>query len=191
MLQINYLFLLIYCLELGTKFSIVRYGNVVGSRGSVFPLFKKIISENKKILPITHPNMTRFWITEDQGVNFVLNSFQRMIGGEIFIPIMPSIKITDLAKSMGNNIKIKIIGIRPGEKIHELLYSSDESESVRQMKNHLVIIPTFTKNYATKKYVNNLKEIGKKVKMRLDYSSGKNKKFLSVSEIKKLNKKIS
>ena len=84
-----------------------------------------------------------------------------MIGGEIFIPIMPSIKITDLAKSMGNNIKIKI-GIRPGEKIHELLYSSDESESVRQMKNHLVIIPTFTKNYATKKYVNNLKEIGKK-----------------------------
>lgn len=177
--------------NLGTKFSIVRYGNVVGSRGSVFPLFKKIISENKKILPVTHPNMTRFWITENQGVDFVLNSFQRMIGGEIFIPIMPSIKITDLAKSMGNNIKIKIIGIRPGEKIHELLYSSDESESVRQMKNHLVIIPTFTKNYATKKYVNNLKEIGKKVKMRLDYSSGKNKKFLSVSEIKKLNKKIS
>ena len=177
--------------NLGTKFSIVRYGNVVGSRGSVFPLFKKIISENKKILPITHPNMTRFWITEDQGVNFVLNSFQRMIGGEIFIPIMPSIKIIDLAKSMGNNIKIKIIGVRPGEKIHELLYSSDESESVRQMKNHLVIIPTFTKNYSTKKYVNNLKEIGKKVKMRFDYSSGKNKNFLSVSEIKKLNKKIS
>ncbi len=177
--------------NLGTKFSIVRYGNVVGSRGSVFPLFKKIISENKKILPITHPDMTRFWITENQGVDFVLNSFQRMIGGEIFIPIMPSIKITDLAKSMGNNIKIKIIGVRPGEKIHELLYSSDESESVRQMKNHLVIIPTFTKNYSTKKYVNNLKEIGKKVKMRLDYSSGKNKNFLSVSEIKKLNKKIS
>ena len=177
--------------NLGTKFSVVRYGNVVGSRGSVFPLFKKLIKENKKILPITHPDMTRFWITLDQGVEFVLQSFKRMIGGEIFIPIIPSIKITDLAKSMGPNIKTNIIGIRPGEKIHELLCSADESQNVKKMKNHLVIIPSYTQNSLNKKYINNLGEKGKIVKRDFEYNSGKNKDFLRISDIKKLNNNIS
>ena len=91
------------------KFSIVRYGNVVNSRGSVIPLFKKYVDENHSYLPITDPSMTRFWITLDQGVNFVLNSFRLMIGGETFVPKIPSIKITDLAKAIGPNLKQKLL----------------------------------------------------------------------------------
>ncbi len=176
--------------NLGTKFSVVRYGNVVGSRGSVLPLFKKILNEKKNILPITHPDMTRFWITLDQGVEFVLQSFKRMIGGEIFIPIIPSIKISDLAKSMGNNIKTKIIGVRPGEKIHELLCSADESQNVRKLKNHLVMIPSYTQNALDKKYINNLGEKGITVKKNFEYNSGTNKDFLKIPDIKKLNNLI-
>lgn len=177
--------------NLGTKFSVVRYGNVVGSRGSVFPLFRKLINEKKNVLPITHPDMTRFWITLDQGVEFVLQSFKRMTGGEIFIPIIPSIKITDLAKSMGSNIKTKIIGIRPGEKIHESLCSADESQNVRKMKDHLVIIPSYIQSALNKKYINNLGEKGSTVKKDFEYNSGSNKNFLKISDIKKLNNKIS
>lgn len=176
--------------NLGTKFSVVRYGNVVGSRGSVLPLFKKILNEKKNVLPITHPDMTRFWITLDQGVEFVLQSFKRMIGGEIFIPIIPSIKITDLAKSMGKNIKTKIIGVRPGEKIHELLCSVDESQNVRKLKNHFVMIPSYTQNALDKEYINNLGEKGITVKKNFEYNSGTNKDFLKIPDIKKLNNLI-
>ena len=98
-----------------TRFSVVRYGNVVGSRGSIVPYFKKLISEKSSFLPITDKRMTRFWITLDHGVDFVLKSFQRMHGGEVFIPKIPSIQIINLAKAMAPNLKIKFIGIRPGE----------------------------------------------------------------------------
>lgn len=176
--------------NLGTKFSVVRYGNVVGSRGSVLPLFKKLVMQNKNVLPITNKDMTRFWITLNEGVNFVLKSFNRMIGGEIFIPIIPSIKITDLAKSMGKNIKVKIVGVRPGEKIHELLCSEDESQNVRKMGNHLVIVPNYFKYSKKSDYKDMEGNVGKKVSKSFQYSSGKNKKFLNINEIKKLNNKI-
>ncbi len=176
--------------NLGTKFSVVRYGNVVGSRGSVLPLFKKFIKQNKKTLPITHKDMTRFWITLDEGVNFVLKNFNRMIGGEIFIPIIPSIKITDLAKSMGKNIKTKIIGIRPGEKIHESLCSVDEAENVRRVKDHLVIIPNFIKKNKKTNYIDRQGNKGVKVSKNFEYNSGTNKDFLNIKQIKELNNKI-
>ena len=125
-----------------TRFAVVRYGNVIGSRGSVTKVFNTFIESNKNYLPITHRDMTRFWITLEEGVNFVINSFERMIGGEIFIPKIPSIKITDLAKAMAPNYKIKYIGIRPGEKMHELLFSKDESINVLDYKKFYIIKPS-------------------------------------------------
>ena len=113
-----------------------------------------------------------------------------MIGGEIFIPIIPSIKITDLAKSMGKDIKTKIIGVRPGEKIHELLCSTDRSQNVRKLKNHFVMIPSYTQNALNKKYINNLGEKGITVKKNFEYNSGTNKDFLKIPDIKKLNNLI-
>ncbi len=109
------------------KFSVVRYGNVVCSRGSVIPFFQKLIAEGSKELPITDERMTRFLITLEQGVEFVLKNFERMQGGEIFVPKIPSIKIVDLAKTLAPNLPYKIIGIRPGEKLHEIMCPSDDS----------------------------------------------------------------
>lgn len=173
--------------NIGTKFSVVRYGNVAGSRGSVIPIFKELIKSNSNFLPITDKEMTRFWITLNQGVNFVIKSFSRMIGGEIFIPVIPSIKITDLAKAMSPKTKQKIIGVRPGEKIHELLFSSVESSRVKYVKDHYVILPHV---YSKKIYKNNSGEVGKNIIKNFEYSSETNKKFLSINEIKKLNEKI-
>ena len=104
-----------------SRFSVVRYGNVVGSRGSVAPFFKKILNQGELSLPITHPDMTRFWITLRQGVDFVLENFERMHGGEIFVPKIPSIKIVDLAKALSPDANHDIVGIRPGEKLHEVM----------------------------------------------------------------------
>ena len=109
------------------KFSVVRYGNVVGSRGSVVPFFKKLICEGVKELPITDERMTRFFITLEDGVNFVLKNFERMQGGEIFVPKIPSMKIVDMAKALAPNLSHKIIGIRAGEKLHEIMCPADDS----------------------------------------------------------------
>ena len=125
-----------------TSFSVVRYGNVLGSRGSVAPLFKKIAEERNKFLPITHKDMTRFWITLDESINFVIESFKRMSGGEIFVPKIPSVKITDLAKAIAPKIKTKIIGIRPGEKIHELMCPNESYHLTIEFKKHFVIMPS-------------------------------------------------
>ena len=132
-----------------TKFSVVRYGNVVGSRGSIVPFFQDLINKNSKYLPITDPEMTRFWITLEQGVDFVLKTFKIMNGGEIFIPKIPSIKIVDLAKAMAPNIKKKIIGVRPGEKIHELMCQKEMSNQILEFKNFYIIIPFPTRIYNT------------------------------------------
>ena len=167
-----------------TKFSVVRYGNVIGSRGSVVPFFNKLISEGKNFLPITHPSMTRFWITINQGINLVSNSFKRMIGGEIFVPIIPSIRIIDLAKAMAPNLKHKIIGIRPGEKIHEVMCTQDDT--VWKFKDYYLIVPIDADKNKYRK--NKLKEVGKQVSEKFEYSSGTNKTFLSISQIRKLNK---
>lgn len=169
-----------------TKYSVVRYGNVVGSRGSVVPYFDKLIKEKSKFLPITHPTMTCFWITIDQGIELVAKSFQRMIGGEIFVPIIPSIRIVDLAKAMAPKLKHKIIGIRPGEKIHEVMCTKDDAVNVWKFKNFYTIVPTNSDKNKFKK--NNLKEIGVSVPNNFEYNSGTNNNFLSVSQIIELNK---
>ena len=170
-----------------TFFSVVRYGNVLGSRGSVVPYFKKFLETNN-FLPITHKSMTRFWITLDQGVNFVINSFRRMSGGELYIPKIPSVKITDLAKAMAPNLKQKIVGIRPGEKIHEIMCPNETAHLTYEFKDHYLINQSI-KSEKNKKIKNKIGEVGIKVKANFEYNSGENK-FLSLEQIKKLNNSL-
>ena len=169
-----------------TRFSITRYGNVVGSRGSVLPVFEEIHANKKNHFPITDERMTRFWITLSDGVYFVLKNFERMFGGEIFVPKIPSIKITDLAKAISPNAKFKIIGIRPGEKLHEAMCIKEECDNTFEYKNFYIIKPAISFIDKRKKQIANitaLKEKGKKVKEGFEYNSGLNEKFLSVKEI--------
>ncbi|MDD3325364.1 MAG: UDP-N-acetylglucosamine 4,6-dehydratase (inverting) [Sulfurospirillaceae bacterium] len=161
-----------------TEFSVVRYGNVVGSRGSVVPLFKKLIASGVKELPITELDMTRFWITLEQGVNFVLKNFARMKGGEIFIPKIPSMKMVDLAKSMAPNLGVKVIGIRPGEKMHEVMVPKDDSHLTLEFDDHFVIQPSIIFTQQNDFTCNALKEVGKPVKMGFEYSSETNAQWL-------------
>lgn len=130
-----------------TIFSVVRYGNVVGSRGSVVPFFKKLLEEGADSLPITHEEMTRFWITLDQGVDFVLSNLALMQGGEIFVPKIPSMKIIDLAQAMKPGVKTHIIGIRPGEKLHEWMLTADESLNTVETQDRYVLLPSFMKKW--------------------------------------------
>ena len=175
--------------EIKTVFAVVRYGNVVGSRGSVLPFFKELIKNKNNPLPITHKDMTRFWITLDEGINFVLNCFKLMRGGELFIPKMPSIKITDLAKSLKSDIKFKFIGVRPGEKIHETLCPIESSRDTIEFKNYFVIRPgtDFSKHQSENYLLSLEKEKGKLVSENFIYSSDQNPHFLKINEIKKLN----
>jgi len=172
-----------------TVFSVVRYGNVVGSRGSVVPFFRKLIAQGTDHLPITDDRMTRFWITLQQGVDFVLKNFDRMHGGEIFVPKIPSVRITDLASAMAPNLTQKIIGIRPGEKLHEIMCPSDDSHLALEFTDHYVLCPTITFNSRINDFrVNNLNEQGKPVTQGFEYNSGTNPHFLSVSEVAEFNK---
>jgi len=125
----------------GTRFCVVRYGNVVGSRGSVVPFFRKLIEEKAEYLPITDERMTRFWITLPQGVNFVLSSMALMQGGEIFVPKIPSMRMTELASTLAPNMKIKIVGIRPGEKLHEVMVPEDDGRSTLEIADRYLILP--------------------------------------------------
>ena len=174
-----------------TKFSVVRYGNVVGSRGSVVPFFNKTINEGGSYLPVTHKEMTRFWITLQEGVNFVLKGMGRMQGGEIFIPKIPSVRIVDLAKAMAPDLSIKIIGIRPGEKLHEIMCPADDSHLTIEYDDHYVITPSirfFSKNHDLS--VNKLGEKGVSVKHGEKYDSGTNPHFLTLEEIRDYNEKM-
>ena len=132
-----------------TRFSVVRYGNVIGSRGSVVPFFVKLLKEGKKELPITHKDMTGFLITLEQGVKFVLKNFERMQGGEIFIPKIPSMKIIDLAKALCPDCKHKIIGIRPGEKMHEIMIAKDDSHLTIEQDDIDSVIKTLKSDFLT------------------------------------------
>ncbi|HEV7178352.1 MAG TPA: UDP-N-acetylglucosamine 4,6-dehydratase (inverting), partial [Candidatus Baltobacteraceae bacterium] len=125
-----------------TRFAVVRYGNVVGSRGSVLPFFHNLIAEGAVDLPITDARMTRFWITLPQGVDFVTKAFERMRGGEIFVPKIPSVRITDLATSLAPHLQQRCVGIRPGEKLHESMVPSDESHLTLEFEHHYVIAPS-------------------------------------------------
>ncbi len=172
------------------KFSVVRYGNVIGSRGSVVPFFKKLIDEGATKLPITDDKMTRFLITLNQGVEFVIKNFERMQGGEIFVPKIPSMKITDLAKALAPELPHEIIGIRPGEKLHEIMCPADDSHLTIEFDDHYVITPTiiFTskRNYAK----NGLKEIGKPVKQGFEYNSGNNDWWMDAKTLNDFIKEI-
>lgn len=127
-----------------TRFSVVRYGNVVGSRGSVIPFFRKLVAEGADHLPITDERMTRFWITLQQGVNFVVTSFTVMRGGEIFVPKIPSMRIVDLAQCFGPELPLRVVGIRPGEKLHEVMITEDDSRLTLELGDRYVIEPAFT-----------------------------------------------
>ena len=172
-----------------TRFSVVRYGNVVGSRGSVVPLFQNLIRENTKKLPITDIRMTRFWITLQQGVDFVMDCFNHMQGGEVFVPKLPSVLITDLAKAMSSEIDFEIIGIRPGEKIHEVMCPADDSHLTIEFEKYFLIKPSIKFTDSEINYEKNKKDnsIGKLVSEGFAYNSGDNEHFLSVEEIRKIN----
>ena len=162
-----------------TRFSVVRYGNVIGSRGSVVPFFQKLISEGAAKLPITHKDMTRFMITLSSGVEFVLKSFNRMHGGEVFIPKLPSMYITELAKAMAPDMPQKIIGIRPGEKLHEVMCPQDESHLALEFDDHYVIRPSIEFTFVDDFTNNRLGEIGVPVGQNYEYNSGGNTEWLS------------
>jgi UDP-N-acetylglucosamine 4,6-dehydratase len=173
-----------------TRFSVVRYGNVIGSRGSVLPYFKKLVEEGANELPITDPRMTRFWVTLQQGVDFVLDNFQRMRGGEIFVPKIPSVRIVDLAESIAPGMSHKTIGIRPGEKLHEIMCPSDDSHLTLEFHDHFVIKPGI-RFYDTQDYtVNGVGEKGTPMKEGFCYSSSDNPNFLSVQELTHLNDQV-
>ncbi len=163
-----------------TRFSVVRYGNVVGSRGSVVPFFQKLINDGATELPITDSAMTRFLITLEDGVNFVLNNFERMHGGEIFIPKIPSMKMIDLAISLAPNLPHKTIGIRPGEKMHEVMITADDR--VVEFDNYYVITPTIQFNHQVEYTKNALGEQGKDIGIGFEYNSLNNTQWLTNKE---------
>lgn len=172
-----------------TRFSVVRYGNVVASRGSVVPLFYDLASKKEKNFPITDLRMTRFLITLNQSINFIVQSFLEMQGGEIFIPKIPSVKITDIAKAIMPSCSFKIVGIRPGEKIHEKLFSINESHYILEFKTYFIIKPSITFFENSSNYqINKSNEKGKKPSTGFEYCSSSNKNFLNIMDIKKLLK---
>ena len=160
-----------------TRFSVVRYGNVVGSRGSVVPFFEKLITEGATELPITDGAMTRFLITLEDGVQFVLDDFERMHGGEIFIPKIPSMEMTNLAKSLAPTLPHKIIGIRPGEKMHEVMITADDR--VVEFDSYYVILPTIQFNRKVEYTTNALGEKGKNIGIGFEYNSLNNTEWLT------------
>lgn len=173
-----------------TRFSVVRYGNVVGSRGSVVPFFEKLRQEGATSLPITHPEMTRFWISLQQGVDFVLKNFERMSGGEIFVPKIPSVRITDLAKAIAPDAEQRIVGIRPGEKLHEIMCPADDSHLTLEFDDHYVLRPTIRfYDHQNTFETNRVGEKGKPVPVGFEYNSGSNDHFLTRDEIVEFNAK--
>lgn len=170
----------------GTIFSIVRYGNVAGSRGSVIPFFKSLIKEGYKELPITDFRMTRFWITLEQGVELVFKALEESKGGETYISKIPSFKITDLAKAMLSDVKLKEVGIREGEKLHEVMITRDDSRTTYEYPKHYIIYPHFDWWNSRKFFTTG----GKLIKEGFEYNSGKNNEWLSVEDLRSEMKKI-
>lgn len=168
-----------------TAFSVVRYGNVAGSRGSVVPFFEKLIAQGATSLPITDAAMTRFWISLRESVDFVLKCFQRMHGGEIFVPKLPSIRIVDLATAMAPHLPQNLIGIRPGEKLHEILCPADNSHLTLEFRDHYVMRPSIKFHDRGYDYLENrLGETGAFVARGFEYNSGTNPVRYSVEQIR-------
>lgn len=172
----------------GPRFSVVRYGNVVGSRGSVVPFFQGLLQKGETVLPVTHPDMTRFWIPLSEGVEFVIKNFERMQGGEIFVPKIPSVRIVDLVEAISGIRQYQEVGIRPGEKMHEIMVPEEMARHTFEFDDHYVISPAikfFDKNVKYDR--NKAGEQGKTVPDKFEYHSGTNPEFLSVEQLKKLN----
>ena len=166
-----------------TRFSVVRYGNVLGSRGSVVPFFQKLIQEGATEIPITDPRMTRFWITLNQGIDFVLKDFTRMQGGEIFVPKIPSMKMIDMAEAIAPGVPHKIVGIRPGEKLHEVMCPVESSHLTLEFDDHYVIKPTIEYSYSLDYTNNALGEQGIPVAPDFVYSSDVNQEWLTAPQL--------
>ncbi|HTY44668.1 MAG TPA: UDP-N-acetylglucosamine 4,6-dehydratase (inverting) [Patescibacteria group bacterium] len=164
-----------------TKFSVVRYGNIAGSRGSVIPFFRELIESGAKELPITDTRMTRFWLTLEEAAEMVLTALDTMFGGELFVSKAPSVRIVDLAKAMAPNLATKVIGVRPGEKIHEMMISSDDARNTVELDKYYIIQPDFTwwKN-------SRLHKEGKKVADNFKYDSESNAEWLRLDDIRRL-----
>ena len=176
--------------ERPTRFSVVRYGNVAGSRGSVIPYFRQIIAENRQEIPITDSRMTRFSITLNEGVDFVLKSFERMHGGETFVPKIPSFRLSDLVSVMAPGLPQKIVGIRPGEKLHEIMIPRDCSHDSIEFEDYYVIKPSIYWARRSDFMCNALGESGKEVSDDFEYSSATNDRFLSKDELQELLEKV-
>lgn len=167
-----------YVGEKKTQFAVVRYGNVVGSRGSVVPFFKKI--RETGVVPITDERMTRFWITLEQGVQFVLDNLERMQGGEIFVPKIPSMNIMDLAKAIAPECETKIVGIRPGEKLHEAMIMEDDARHTLEFDTYYAILPELSW------WKNSAYEGGQKLSEGFAYTSDNNTEWLTIEALKEL-----
>ena len=165
----------------GTKFSVVRYGNVAGSRGSVIPFFQDLVASGAQELPITDMKMTRFWLKLEQAVEMVLEALESMHGGELFVKKIPSMKITDLAKAVAPKLKTVEVGIRPGEKIHECMITKEDARNTVEKEGYYIILPDIERKDIRKYYTD-----AKKVAEDFEYTSGNNNWWLTVEEMKQL-----
>lgn len=170
-----------YCGTKETRFAVVRYGNVAGSRGSVIPFFQKLVEDGVTELPITDSEMTRFWLKIEDAVEMVVQALHDMEGGELYVKKIPSIKITELAEAIAPNLKVKEVGIRPGEKIHEQMITKEDARNTLEFSDYYIIFPEVNFEHIIHKY----KE-GKPVAKDFEYHSGNNKQWLSIDEMKKL-----
>lgn len=170
------------------RFSVVRYGNVLGSRGSIIPMWGKMLAEGAKAIPVTDTRMTRFWITLDQSVEFVMSSFSQMRGGEIFVPKIPSMRITDLAEAIAPGIEQTITGIREGEKLHELMISIEDGRHTLEFDDHYVIIPEIFSHDPSLVERFLVGRTGKRPQDNFSYGSDTNSLWLTVEELRKIAK---
>ena len=174
-----------YCGNKPTRFAVVRYGNVAGSRGSVIPFFQKLVEEGATELPITDLRMTRFWLKLEQAVEMVLEAIDHMQGGELYVKKIPSMRMPDLAKAIAPNLKVKEVGIRPGEKIHEQMITREDAPNTIEFKDFYIILPQIDLENIEYKYPN-----AKRVPSDFEYHSGNNDRWLTVEEMKKLISEI-
>ena len=174
-----------YSGEHGTSFSVVRYGNVMGSRGSVLPFFKNLVRDGAAEFPITDPRMTRFMITLEQGVELVWHAFSDMVGGEIYVKKIPSMNIMEVAEAVSENIATNIVGIRPGEKLHEQMIGREDAPFTFEYDEHFKILPMINNWFNSKDRIKN----GKKVALDFEYSSNANNDWMSVDILRKWIKK--
>jgi UDP-N-acetylglucosamine 4,6-dehydratase (inverting) len=175
----------VYAGSRDTKFSVVRYGNVAGSRGSVIPFFEKLIENGAKELPITDMRMTRFWLKLEQAVEMVITALETMEGGELYVKKIPSMKMTELAKAMAPNLPITEVGIRPGEKIHEMMISSEDARNTIEFDKYYIILSDLDGIDSSENHK------GKRVPDGFEYHSGNNTEWLSIEQMRKLVDEIS